>query len=344
MRQAEPRDNRMAIRTVAAVAACGAIFLQTQIARGQSITTEAALSTGYSTDDVTVGATQVRAFGELKKGVHFFGEAAWAASSDTDNDVFGTAYPYRNRVQIIEAYADRTFRPKRAILGIRGGRFRTPFGIYDASDQAYVGFLRPPLVRYAEYTSLSNNFLEHGAGIVVGVPFLTFQTVLGAPADVGETARGSGLDTVLRVQGFHGSFIAGFSYLRNHSHETPADPRFRASATGIDFRWMQSGIQVRGEWIGGRPADDATNNGWYVDALIHRAGMGPVMAIARIERLAVTDEGEEEQQGRQTIGARIRLLEALSLNVNVVHRSGEFATEYGHTAFDLGFTWNLRRH
>ena len=330
------------MKAFAAVAACGAVLLQTPIARGQSITTEAALSTGYSTDEVGAGATQLRAFGDLKGGVRFFGEAAWAKSSDLDNDAFGAAYPYGNRVQIIEAYAERIFRPNAAIVDIRGGRFRTPFGIYNASDHGYTGFLRPPLVRYAEYASLSNNYLEHGADVAVGVPRLTFEMALGAPADLGDTERGSGLGAVLHVQGSYGPFIGGISYLRHHSYEAPDDPSFRATATGVDFRWMQSGVQVRGEWISGQPVSDATNNGWYVDTLIHRVGMGPVTAVARIERLAVEDEGENEHQGRQTIGARIRLLQELSLNVNVVHRTGEFNAEYRPTALDLGLTWTLR--
>ena len=70
--------------------------------------------------------------------------------------------------------------------------------------------------------------------------------------------------------------------------------------------------------------------------------MGPVTAVARVEWLSVEDEGEETDQGRQTFGARIRLLETLSLNVDVVHRSGEFNTEFRQTALDLGLTWTLR--
>ena len=337
------------MRASAAAAACALTLLHSQIAGGQSITTEAALTTGVSTDEVGAGAAQLRAFGELKGGVRFFGELAWAKSSETDNDVFGAAYPYGNRVQVIEAYGERIFQSRGAIVDVRGGRFRTPFGIYNASDHAYTGFLRPPLIRYADFTSstnnttLSNYSLEHGADVVVGVPRLTFETALGAPADVGDKVRGSGLDAVFRVQGTYGPFVAGVSYLRTHSYDEPADPNFRASATGVDVRWMQGGVQVRGEWIGGKPIEGATNNGFYVDTLIHRPAMGPVTVVARVERLAIEseDEEEEESQGRQTVGARIRILDALALNVNVVHRSGEFEAE-SRTALDIGLTWTVR--
>ncbi|HEV3139709.1 MAG TPA: hypothetical protein VGY57_04295 [Vicinamibacterales bacterium] len=313
------------------------------MAYAQSITTEAVVSAGYSTDDVSAAAVQLRAFGDLKGGIRYFGEAAWAESSAADDDVFAAAYPYGNRVQVIEAYGERIFRPHDALVSVRAGRFRTPFGIYSASDQGYVGFLRPPLVRYADYTSLSNADLEHGADFVVGVPRLTFEMALGAPADVGRTARGSGLDTVLHVQGAHGPFIGGVSYLRNHSYESSPDQSFRASAVGIDFRWMQRGVQVRGEWISGRPVFDATNKGWYVDSLIHLVGMGPVTAIGRIERLGIKDEDTEESTSyRQTIGARVRFFKALSLDVNLVHRAGKQLEEYRATALDVGLTWPIR--
>ena len=324
------------------LAACVACLLGPQAAHGQSVTAEAAAVTGVSTDDVSAGGVQLRAFGELPGAVRFFGEAAWARASAGDNDAFATAYPYDNRVQIIEAYAERIFQPGKAIAAIRAGRFRTPFGISSASEQGYTGFLRPPLIRYAAYASLSNDYLEQGADVVVGVPRLTFEIGLGAPGDAGPMPRGSGLDTTLRVQGSAGPFIAGVSYLRNHSYESPADPSFRASATGLDIRWMQDGVQVRGEWIIGRPVDDATNNGWYVDASIHRVGMGAVTAVARLERLAVVDAGEAEDSLRQTVGARVRLPRNFSLTVNLVHRSGVGSQEYPAGSLDVGLGWSVR--
>ena len=43
-----------------------------------------------------------------------------------------------------------------------------------------------------------------------------------------------------------------------------------------------------------------------------------------------------------TVGARIRLLDGLSAQMNVVHQSGAIA-ESGAVAFDLGFTYSRRR-
>ena len=73
-------------------------------AQAQMLTTEADFTGGYSTEGIGAGATQVRAFGDLA-GFRFFMEASWAArSGDEGSDVFGGAYPYGNRVQVMEAY------------------------------------------------------------------------------------------------------------------------------------------------------------------------------------------------------------------------------------------------
>src|SRR5262245_50418522 len=59
----------------------------------------------------------------------------------------------------------------------------------------------------------------------------------------------------------------------------------RAVFTGVDVRWMYNGIQLRGEFLSGRPFDGTTTTGGYIDLLVHRVGMGPVTAVARLERL-----------------------------------------------------------
>src|SRR2546430_17572248 len=100
-----------------ALAECVAYLLPTRIAHVQTITTEAVITGGYSTDEVTSAAVQARAVGDLTAGVRVFAEASWASSSDGDNDVFTSAYPYGNRVQIIEADSGRVLRPGHAIVG-----------------------------------------------------------------------------------------------------------------------------------------------------------------------------------------------------------------------------------
>lgn len=328
------------------VVACLTSLVGANVGWAQSVTTEAAVSAGVSTDEISAAATQLRAFGDVQGGIRYFTEAAWARVSDDDSDAFGAAYPYGNRVQVIEAYGERLFQPKRAIVGLRGGRFRTPFGIYNASDHAYTGFLRAPLIRYDNYFALSNNFLEHGADVVVGIPGLTVETSLGAPADVGSAVRRSGLDTVVRAQGFYGPFIAGVSRIRTLPYQPAVFAHGHAEFTGIDLRWMKNGVQLRGEWITGQPFDGTTTTGWYADAIVHLVAMGPLTAVARVERLDYDTVSKRFalHTRRQTVGTRIRILEGLSVQVNLLHTSGQLAAEeYRPTAVDLGVTYSLRR-
>jgi len=337
---------RVAVLVTCAItgAAC---LIDPRPTHGQSITAEAALTGGYSTDDVIAAATQVRLFGDVKGGIRFFGEAAWAGRSLSDleheSDSFNAAYPYTNRVQVIEAYGERIFRPHDGLIGVRAGRFRPPFGIYNASDHAYSGFLRAPLVRYEEYSLLSNNQLEQGAGVVVGVPRFTVEAALGAPGDVGEVVRRSGLDTVVRAQGYYGPLIAGASYMRTQPSETASVAAQRTHVAGVDLRWTHGGVQLRGEWVSGQPFGAGTTSGWYADALIHREIMGPVTAVIRVERLDFEDvaSASDEYLSRQTVGARVNLGGGVALQLNALHQTGD--DDYSPRAFDVAVTWSVRK-
>ena len=147
-------------------------------ARAQTtVSAELDLTAGYSGEEVRAAASQLRLFGEGPGKIEFFAETAWgdrwagdapllgqsvSGMDPIGTDVFGAAYPYRGHTQLIEAYAERFFRPRGTLLGVRAGRFRTPFGIYSRSDYGYTGFTRPPLIRYDGYFGLSNNWLEDG--------------------------------------------------------------------------------------------------------------------------------------------------------------------------------------
>jgi hypothetical protein len=314
-------------------------------ARAQSVTTEAAANTGFSSDEnVSVGAAQLRAFGELAAGIRFFTEASLAKSSDPAADAFGAAYPYRDpsRIQIIEAYGERMFHPRNGLLGIRAGRYRTPFGISNGSDQGYVGFFRAPLIRYDNYFGLSNNFLEHGADVIVGVPQLTLEASVSAPADVGTAERRSDVDTVVRLQGFQGPLIVGVSRIWTMPYQSPLFASGRAVFTGVDVRWMYQGLALRGEWLTGKPFNGVTTQGWYADAILHVVAMGPVTAVARVERLDYDTPFVAFVlfARRQTIGARIRIIEGLSAQVNMLHQTG--LPQYAETSFDVGVAYSVR--
>jgi hypothetical protein len=179
--------------------------------------------------------------------------------------------------------------------------------------------------------------------LVAGVPNLTVETALAAPGDVGEIVRRGGLDAIVRVQGYWGPLIAGASYMDTPLSEPARVTEGRNHVTGIDLRWTHAGIQLRGEWIAGRPFGARKSTGWYADALIHRTAMGPVTAIVRVERI---DFGEPENDtaeylSRQTIGVRVNVGGGVTLQVNALHQTGD--DEYLPRALDLAVTWSVRK-
>ena len=331
----------MAVKRTILVALLAAA-VQTSPARGQSLSVEADVTAGYSTDEVVGVATQVRAFGDLKAGVRFYLEGAWARRSHKETDAFAAAYPYGGRVEAIETYGERLFMPGKALIAVRGGRYRTPFGLASRSDHAYSGFLRAPLIRYDDYYALSNTFLEHGADIVAGVPQLYAEASVGAPADVGDVKRRRGFDTVFRVQGYHGAWIVGASHLRTQPTQPASYAQGRAVFTGIDLRYAQDGLLVRGEWITGQPFDGTHTDGWYVDAMLHRVFMGPVTAVVRAEQLGYdADAPFSLQEKRLTLGAKVRLPRGLTAQVDVLRQSGDLPN-YRSVPLDLALTYSVR--
>jgi hypothetical protein len=311
---------------------------------GQSLTAEADVTAGYSTDGVAAVAMQLRAFGDLKAGVRFYLESAWARRSDKESDAFAAAYPYGGHMELFETYGERLFMPGKSLVGIRAGRYRTPFGIASRGDHAYAGFLRPPLIRYDDYYALSNTFLEHGADVILGVPQLYVETSLGVPADVGDVTRRSGFDTIFRLQGYHGPWIVGVSRIRTQPTQPGSFARGRAEFTGVDVRWMHDGVLVRGEWITGQPFDGPTTDGWYADVMLHRAAMGPVTAVLRGEQLNYnTTSRFALHERRLTSGAKIRLPHGLTAQVNLFRQSGSLP-KYRSTPVDLALTYSVRIH
>jgi hypothetical protein len=324
-----------------AVALGLAALAHAHVASGQSLAVEVDQSVGHSTENVSAAGTQIRSFGEVTPALRFNVEAAWAVRSADLGDAFEAAYPYAERLQIIEAYGERLFAPGHGVLAIRLGRYRTPFGIYSASDHAYNGFLRAPLIRYDDYYALSNNFLEQGADVVVGTPRFSLETSVGVPGDVGEATRRQGVDAVVRGQGAVGPMIVGLSYITTSPNLPASFAHGHAVFTGVDARWMRDGVQVRGEWLWGQPFDGTTTTGGYVDLIVHRPSMGPVTAVARAERTAYEAPAPFALNAqRYSAGGRIRLFDRLSAQVVLLRQTHSLSDH--RLALDLGLTYSLR--
>jgi hypothetical protein len=330
---------RAAVSLVATLLA--ATLVTAAPAQGQSLSAEVVQTVGHTTDESTAAATQVRVFGDAFSGVRFTAEGAWAKrTGGEETDAFGAAYPYED-VKLMEAYADRHFHPGKGLVVVRAGRFRTPFGIHSASDYAYTGFLRAPLIRYDNYFALSNNFLENGVSVIAGVPRLFVQATAGLPGDVGEAVRRSGLDRVVRGQASYGPLTLGVSNYSSKPYMSPLFARGRTTFTGVDVRWMQGGVALKGEWLAGKPFDGTTTSGGYVDLMVHRPGLGPVTAVARAERLDYATVSPYAMYAvRYSAGGRIRVLDALAVQVNAIRQSG--IPGQGRNALDMAVTYVLR--
>lgn len=306
----------------------------------QPMSAELSITGGGSTEEVGAGATQLSVFGDLARDVRVYVEAAWGSRSTTRTDVFGAAYPYDKRVRPIETYIEKIFRGDRLVAGVRGGRYRTPFGIYGRGDHAYAGFLRAPLIRYDGYWALSNRYLEGGVDLFAATPHVQFETSLGVPQDVGTAVRRRGLDQVYRMQGYHGGLVAGVSHVRHLPYERRSFANGEAEYTGIDLRWMNGGTQLRGEWIVGKPFDGPSTTGWYVDAMVHRRRLAPFTLVGRIEELDYDAGSHSMYRKRYTGGTRLQVSRSVVGHVNVVHEPNPTRTR--KTALDVAITYVLR--
>jgi hypothetical protein len=331
-------------------------------AHAQTATAELDLTGGYSREDIKAAATQLRLFGDAgaSTGIQYFAEAAWGqrwaggepvvgstltGADPMGTDVFGAAYPYNKRVELIEAYAERFFRPRGAVLGVRGGQFRTPFGIYNRSDYGYSGFIRPPLIRYDGYFALSNNYLEQGAMFTVGVPQLFVETSIGRPHDVGSSHRRAGTDGSIRAQGYYGPFIVGVSHTRSNPYLPIRFALGRQVFSGVDLRWAHSsGVQLRGEFLRGRSFTGVSTRGWYVDGIVHHVGMGPFAAVVRGESLDYTAPSPRARSAsRFTMGTRVRLPGYVTAQVNYMHQRGDLPRIHNNSV-DFTVTYSIRYH
>ena len=328
-------------------------------ARAQgTVAAELDFTAGYSGEEVRGTATQLRVFGKAPGDVDFFTEVAWGnrwagdapviggGLSGVDpmgSDVFGAAYPYAGRAVVMEAYAERFFRPRRAVLGVRAGRFRMPFGIYGRSDYGYSGFLRPPLIRYDGYFGISNNWLEEGAMISAGVPQLFVEASLSRPHDVGFAIRRSGTDASVRVQGYRGDFIVGASYARSNPYLSPRFAVGRQAFSGVDVRWTHpSGLQARGELLKGHSYEGVSTIGFYVDGIVHRPGMGPFTALVRGEWLDYDAAPTRAREGKRlTLATRVRLPGPVTLQLNYLRQRGDLPHIKTHS-IDFSATYSFR--
>jgi hypothetical protein len=312
-------------------------------AAAQSMTGEVDMSAGASTEDVRAGSVQARLFGANAADWRFFGEVNWGDTGSDTSDAFSGAYPYDGSFRVTELFVEKTFRPRGYLLGMRGGRYRTPFGLSARGDHAYSGFTRAPLIRYGKDFALANTWFEGGLDVIAGRPALYAETSLAVPVDEGELRRRSGLDASIRVQGYYKSLIVGASRIASgRDRALGSFAAGRSIFNGVDGRWTSHGVQVRGEWIHGHPFDGVKTTGGYLDVSVHHRRLGPVMVVGRAERLDYAAGPFSLYEHRFTAGTRIRLPQCLSAQVNVIHQPTGLAQDRT-TVMDAGLTCSVRK-
>ena len=328
-------------------------------ARAQAtIATELDMTAGYSGEEVRATATQLRLFGKAPGDVDFFTEVAWGdrwtgdapvvggglnGADPAGTDVFGAAYPYGGRTVLMEIYAERYFRPRGALVGVRGGRFRMPFGISSRSDFGYSGFVRPPLIRYDGYFGISNNWLEQGVMLTAGVPQLFVEASVSRPHDVGFAIRRKGTDAAIRVQGYRGQFIVGASHARSNPYLPARFAVGRQAFSGVDLRWAHpSGIQARGEFLTGHSYEGVSTTGFYADGILHRPGMGPFTALIRGEWLDYDASAPRAREAKRlTLGTRVRLPGPVTVQLNYLRQRGDLP-RIKTRSIDFSATYSFR--
>ncbi len=323
-------------------------------ARAQSSTTEVNVTVGRSTDGTTGTAVQTRWLGASRSDFRVYLEATWGLVTTDTSDAFNSAYPYDRRVRPMELYTEKTQKigTGPTFIGVRAGRYRTPFGISSGSEYAYSGLLRAPLIRNGWNWALSNTYLDLGADVLVGRPSFSVESSVGVPSDEGYAPRRHGVSGVVRAQAYVRSLIVGASYVNSPVANISDETHGRMIFQGVDARWMRGGVQLRGEWIAGRSDDDSTTKGGYVDVTAHHPLMGRVTFIARLERLDWNYPevpAAAQHQRRVSAGARVRIFPDIHLEAGVVRSfyrtpgPGDlFAFVSPSTAFDLAVTFSHR--
>jgi hypothetical protein len=306
-------------RACMGLVAAAALASAARPVRAQTLVTEVDMTVGASSEDSRAGAVQVRTFGQLDANWRVMLEAAWGHATNPGSDAFGSAYAYDNRLHPVETYVERLSHDDRRLVGVRIGRFRTPFGMFSRSDHAYAGFARAPLVRYGSNWALANTFLETGVSVLAGRPSLYVETSVGMPQDAGPNPRPRTTDVTTRVQAYVKSVIVGASYLNTSPSMAGEFVIGRMTFRGIDARWLRDGVQLRGEYIQGRPFDGVSTDGGYLDVLVHHIGMGPVTAVGRVERLDYDAGPFSYYLRRITAGAKIRVNHLIGVQGSVSH-------------------------
>jgi len=231
-----------------------------------------------------------------------------------------------------EFFTEEAFLSVETPLGtVKAGKFRLPFGIYNRSEQDYMGILQKPVVKGE--TSMPFHLAKEDAGILLsgGSPKLGYETAL--MNSQGDALNGieSGLkDFSLHLQTYAEPLILGVNIYRGSFltpiHSVPV--RQKARVEGLDWRISFPYLILRGEFISGEQESgtvDLNVRGYYQDAFYHFPTIPELTGILRVEAIRRTSPSSEGNIRQVILGAKYFLRPSLTLSINASRkiRGGE---------------------
>ena len=92
----------------------------------------------------------------------------------------------------------------------------------------------------------------------------------------------------------------------------------------------------------GHSYEGVKTDGFYIDGLVHREGMGPFTLFTRAEWLDYTAPSPRAREAKRlTLGTRVRLPGPVTLQLNYLRQRGDLPHLKAHT-IDFSATYSLR--
>jgi hypothetical protein len=212
---------------------------------------------------------------------------------------------------------------------IQAGLIRLPFGIYDYRETYSSGLIQYPLPR-SDYAYDAVDWGVPGVQWTGGISKLQVEAAGVKGKGVGLWGNENNLDGgVIRLQTYAPpNLVLGFSGWQGHQAEYPGAPLSEVNLFGVDWRYTQPYLLLRGEALGGILADDHTK-GAYLDVYYRLPHRERFTLVARGEFLKpATDQPTARQL---TLGGRWNIDADWMLAVNWRRNNADSA---------YSFTWN----
>jgi hypothetical protein len=230
-------------------------------------------------------------------------DRAWRSHLDYDR------HPLVDR-DLWEAYVEWGSGAQR----LRLGRFQVPFGIHSRSELYYVGLVYAPILKYYLGYDYQVGRSEHGVAYLQGLGPWQVEAALFAERGGLRTVVPSGGEGSLRVQRLTGPVILGLNLLRGHADQRGGPDREETYFYGVDLRYSQPSLILRGELVYG-DVPGGTTRGCYLDALYRPASLHRLTLVGRVE--SVRGRGVPEPVfRRQTLGIKWDLGYGSAIAVN----------------------------